>query len=30
VHGFVDRLFGAGIICPFQAESAAGAEERSE
>jgi hypothetical protein len=30
VDGFVDRLFAAGIVCPFRAEAPAEAEERSE
>jgi hypothetical protein len=30
VHGFVDRIFSAGIICPFTAPAPADAQERSE
>ncbi len=30
VDAFVERLFAAGIVCPFKAEAPADAEERSE
>jgi hypothetical protein len=30
VNAFIDRLFAAGIVCPFRAETPEGAEERSE
>jgi len=30
VHGFVDRIFSAAIVCPFRAPASADAEERSE
>lgn len=30
VDGFVERVFDAGIVCPFRAQTPADAEERSE
>jgi hypothetical protein len=30
IDGFVDRLFAAGIVCPFKAEAPVDAQERSE